>query len=156
MWLARLSEYADMLTYGHVHAAPLWTGFALLGMLAAALFLRNKAMVFGWLFFLIAITPVALIPSRLGYVLYLPELGLGLYFAGALTCAARALARPACWRPGLAESVLFALTLGGATVIHAYNGTATVARLRFRNTGLSPINSAKSIRAFQNGAACYS
>jgi hypothetical protein len=121
VWLARLSEYAGMLTYGRVHPMPLWTGLALLGTLALALLYRNKAMVFGWCFFLVTITPVALISSRPGYVLYLPELGLGLYFAGALAYAARELARVAHWKAAVTEYAVFLLVLCGATLVHARN-----------------------------------
>lgn len=50
--------------------------------LAAAL-LRNRAMAFGLLFWIVTVFPVAVIPGRDGFVLYLPALGLALY-GGAL------------------------------------------------------------------------
>jgi hypothetical protein len=41
-------------------------------------------MLFGWLFFVLSILPVALIAPRLGYVLYVPLLGLAAWIAGAI------------------------------------------------------------------------
>ncbi len=84
IWLSHMAEYFTMLAYGHVHVTAISAGVLLLAMLLVAVFLRNPAMIFGWLFFVIALTPVALISSRPGYVLYVPDLGLGLYFAVAL------------------------------------------------------------------------
>ena len=86
LWLTRLAEYFGMLAY---RGAPVGTpAVGIPGVItiltltaAAAGALRNRAMIFGLLFFLLAVTPVALIASRPGYVLYVPELGLGLYLA---------------------------------------------------------------------------
>ena len=81
LWMTNLARYLGILLYERVHFTIAATAILLIGMLAFAVFLRNTAMVFGWLFFVIAITPVALISIRPGYVLYVPYLGLGLYFA---------------------------------------------------------------------------
>ena len=81
LWLTRLSEYFAILAYKHLSFANLTTAALIVAMIALALILRNKAMVFGWFFFVITITPVALIASRPGYVLYVPDLGLGIWLA---------------------------------------------------------------------------
>ena len=47
---------------------------------ALALLLRSKVMGFGLLWFIVTITPVALITPRPGYVIYVPAVGFGLYF----------------------------------------------------------------------------
>jgi hypothetical protein len=84
VWFARVSEYLDILFYHHIHFASASTAVFLLSTLVVAGLLRNREMLFGWLFFVIAITPVAVITSRPGYVLYVPDLGLGLYAATAI------------------------------------------------------------------------
>ncbi|HEY7339225.1 MAG TPA: hypothetical protein VH639_30330 [Bryobacteraceae bacterium] len=120
-WLMHVSEYAAMLAYNHAHPSPAWTGWALLIMLAVALSLGDRVMLFGWLFFVIAITPVASISSRPGYVLYVPCLGLGLYFGAVFSGGARFFARRLRWPPVSAELAAFVLLLGGATWLHARN-----------------------------------
>ena len=80
-WLTRVAEYLSILLYREMTFTVASTAVTLVAMLALAVLLRNRAMVFGWLYFVLAITPVATIPSRPGYVLYVPDLGLGLYFA---------------------------------------------------------------------------
>ena len=82
LWLDRVAEYFGILSYQKVRCSGLTAGLLVAGMALAAGFLRNRAMIFGWLFFVITITPVALIASRPGYVLYVPDLGLGLFLAG--------------------------------------------------------------------------
>jgi hypothetical protein len=82
LWLDRVAEYFSILSYQKVRFSGLTAGLLVVGMALAAGFLRNRAMIFGWLFFVITITPVALIASRPGYVLYVPDLGLGLFLAG--------------------------------------------------------------------------
>ena len=81
LWLAHVAEYLNILVYRYVHFTATNAAIALTAMLLLAAILRNRAMLFGWLYFVMAITPVALISVRQGYVLYVPELGLGLYFA---------------------------------------------------------------------------
>src|SRR5207248_2638154 len=41
-------------------------------------------MLYGWLFFVLSILPVAAIAPRLGYVLYVPLAGIGIWLAAAL------------------------------------------------------------------------
>ena len=84
LWLTHMAEYLSMLSYGHPVFSATSAGIVLALMALAALLARNRVMLFGWLFFVITLTPVSLIISRPGYVLYVPDLGLGLYFAAAL------------------------------------------------------------------------
>jgi hypothetical protein len=88
-WLTHMAEYLGMLTYGHVTFSQRTAAAVLVLMAIAALAARNRIMLFGWLFFVITITPVSLIISRPGYVLYVPDLGLGLYLAAAVAGAIR-------------------------------------------------------------------
>jgi hypothetical protein len=84
LWLTRVAEYFTILLYGHVRFTIAATALVLIAMAAIAAALRDRAMIYGWLFFAITITPVALISSRPGYVLYVPDLGLGIWFAALL------------------------------------------------------------------------
>jgi hypothetical protein len=86
-WLSNVTEYLDILLYRHVHFTDVATAVVLLAMLALAAALRNRELLFGWLYFVIAITPVALISVRQGYVLYVPFPGLGLYAAALIGLA---------------------------------------------------------------------
>ncbi len=93
LWFTRVAEYFGILSYGHIMFTAV-TASALLGLLlAAGIFLRNRAMIFGVLFFVVTITPVAVIASRPGYVLYVPELGLGLALAALIGTVARRIPR---------------------------------------------------------------
>ena len=82
LWLDRVAEYFSILSYRKVRFSGVTAGLLVGAMALAAGILRNRAMIFGWLFFVITITPMALIASRPGYVLYVPDLGLGLFLAG--------------------------------------------------------------------------
>ncbi|HKD05333.1 MAG TPA: hypothetical protein VKB79_05465 [Bryobacteraceae bacterium] len=84
IWLLRVGEYFGRLTYNHLNFTPVTAGIVVALMAIAAGFARNRAMIYGLMFFVVTITPVALIAARPGYVLYVPDLGLGLYFAAAL------------------------------------------------------------------------
>ena len=86
-------------------------------MLATATLLRNRAMLFGLALFVVTITPVALISARPGYVLYVPDLGLGLFFAAALCAAARTVAR----RVPQAEMLVFLVVTAAITWFHQRN-----------------------------------
>ena len=77
-----MAEYFSILSYQKVRFSAVTAGLLVAAMALAAGFLRNRAMIFGWLFFVIPITPMALMASRPGYVLYVPDLGLGLFLAG--------------------------------------------------------------------------
>ncbi len=82
-WLDRVASYLGMEVYQAVDFTPLATALVLAATLLAAVWLRNRCMLFGWVFFVLSITPVALIGLKSGYVLYVPNLGLSLY-CGAL------------------------------------------------------------------------
>lgn len=67
----------------------------LAGTLALALLLRQRVMIFGWLFYNAALLPLSFVMARHdGYVLYVPYMGAVLYLAG----LAQAAARPMPWR----------------------------------------------------------
>jgi hypothetical protein len=84
LWLTRVAEYFGILSYQHIAFNSLAAALVLIAMAALSVVLRDRAMIFGWLFFVVTITPVALISSRPGYVLYVPDLGLGIWFAALL------------------------------------------------------------------------
>ena len=90
LWLTRVGEYFSILSYRHLTVSAAAAGATLALMALGAALLRNRAMIYGWLFFAITITPVALITSRPGYVLYVPDLGLGLFLAGLVGTVVRA------------------------------------------------------------------
>lgn len=127
LWLTRVAGYLTALTYGHVPVSRIAAALLTIGSAMAALLLRNRAMLFGWLFFVIALTPVALIAERPGYVLYVPDIGLGLYAATALGLI---LAR----RPHLELAAFAAITLG-VSVFHAANWPGPFLGKRLRNGG---------------------
>jgi hypothetical protein len=81
VWMANVARYISLLGYHSIRFSSATAAALLLAMLAIAAALRNRVMLFGWFWFTIAITPVALIAPRPGYVLYVPFAGLGLYFA---------------------------------------------------------------------------
>lgn len=80
-WLTNVTTYMTDLTYQAIHFTRGTAVVLLAAMFVLAGLLRNRAMLFGWIFFVLAITPVALISMRPGYVLYVPYSGLGLYAA---------------------------------------------------------------------------
>jgi hypothetical protein len=80
-WLTNVARYLTILSYQAIQFTHAAAVVLLAAMLVLAVLLRNRAMLFGWLFFVIAITPVALISGRQGFVLYVPYSGLGLYAA---------------------------------------------------------------------------
>jgi hypothetical protein len=128
LWLTRVSYYFGILAYGHISFQPFTAAVLLAILLLAALALRNRTMLFGWLFFVIAITPVALISIRLGYVLYVPMLGLGLYLAAAIAAIARRLARSVHAAPGAFEFAAFGLCLAAVLWFHIDNWPADFAK----------------------------
>lgn len=68
--------------------------------------LRHRVLLFGFLFWLIALAPVAVIPARSGFVMYLPLVGLSLYSAVLLDAIP--------WKAVQWASLLLALIAGGA------------------------------------------
>jgi hypothetical protein len=88
LWFTRVAEYFGILVYHHVQFSLISCAVLIVLMAIAALAMRNRAMIFGLAFFIVTITPVALIASRPGYVLYVPVLGLGIFFAAAIASLA--------------------------------------------------------------------
>jgi hypothetical protein len=88
-WLQDTSMYLGDLLYRTDHSLPLDIApLSRLGvagfyatLIVIALWMRSRAMWFGLLFFVITLLPVSFIPTRLGFVLYLPLAGLALYAA---------------------------------------------------------------------------
>jgi hypothetical protein len=117
VWTNHVAEYLSMLAYGHVRFTVTTACILLVVMIAAAMVIRSRAMMFGWIFFVISITPVALITSRPGYVLYLPELGLGLFFAGAIAWVTEPIAR----KFPQTGVITFLLVTAGMTWLHLSN-----------------------------------
>ena len=72
-WWQHTAHYVGLLLY---RGDALIAALALGGMLALAAVLRNARMLYGWLWFVLTLSPVALISLRPGYVLYVPLLGL--------------------------------------------------------------------------------
>lgn len=76
VYFQNMSHYLNLLFYsGGLFRAGRTTSCLVGGLVIASVF-RARAMAFGWLWFLVAILPVALIPPRGGSVLYIPALGL--------------------------------------------------------------------------------
>jgi hypothetical protein len=117
VWLTRVAEYFSILTYRHVSFTVTTCAMLVVVMVATAALLRNRAMLFGLAFFVITITPVALIARRPGYVLYVPDLGLGLFFAAAICGAVRAVAS----RLPQAEVLTFVVVTAAITWFHQRN-----------------------------------
>ena len=108
-WLRNVAEYLGIEVYRSISFGLTGAGLTLIAMLAIALALRNRGMIFGWLFFVIAITPVAVISIRLGYVLYVPNLGLGLYIASLIGTALQRM--PALWGSGAQSGAVAAIAV---------------------------------------------
>jgi len=119
LWLMHVAEYLNILPYRHVHFTAVTAAVTLLAMLVVAAALRNRAMLFGWLYFVIAITPVALISIRPGYVLYVPDLGLGLYFGALIGLAVGRLLPDNTESLSFAQVAVFALMTALITWVHA-------------------------------------
>ncbi len=120
VWLGHIAEYLSILTYRRVHFSAMSAGLLLASMGLIAILARSRTMVFGWLFFVLSITPVALITLRPGYVLYLPELGLGLFVSAAIA----ATTRPFAHRIPQAGGITFAIVTIVLTWIHWRNWPA--------------------------------
>ncbi len=122
-WLKSVAEYLSDILYHRVQFSGNTAAAVLVAMLALAAALRCRAMLFGWLFFVVAITPVALISIRTGYVLYVPYPGLGLYCAALAGLVVRfALPRArtvATEEPGFAQSAAVLTVAALMTCVHA-------------------------------------
>jgi hypothetical protein len=76
--LPNLGTYLGYITYGAL-SGPRVTVAVLLAIFVITAVLRSAAMIFGCIWFLATLLPVAMIMVRTGYVLYLPMMGLGLW-----------------------------------------------------------------------------
>ncbi len=116
LWLTRLGEYFGMLAYRPAALSPGVAAGILTAMIAAAALLRNRVMAFGLAFFALAVTPVALIASRPGYVLYVPDLGLSIYIAALVFSLVRLFRIP-----NKLDGLVFAVIAIAAIAFHATN-----------------------------------
>ncbi len=105
LWLERVAAYFSILTVNHIAFTALAAAGVLLAMAALGLVLRNRAMLFGLAFFVVTLTPAALISMRPGYVLYVPEVGLALWAGAVFLVVTQALPR---FRPVLTGVVVLA------------------------------------------------
>ncbi len=104
----QLNHYYWLLLWNRpVQTIPLLVSLAAL--LALAIALRSRAMVFGLLFANLALLPLAVIPGRSGFALYIPYLGWALYAGTFLSLLISRL--PA--RRDFAAAACFILLLGG-------------------------------------------
>ncbi len=117
-WLRNVAEYLGILVYRSVHFTDLSAASTLVAMLALAAVLRNRAMLFGWFYFVLAVMPVAFVPVRQGYVLYVPSIGLGLYVAEMIGLATQRIFRQS--EPlGRAQMAILATLTLSVVWIHA-------------------------------------
>ena len=90
LFLATLGAYLDALFYQDHWFGMIQTALLLAAMLGLALLLRSRHLVFAWAFLLFSFLPIAWIPARAAYVLYIPLVGWSLY-TGALLASIREL-----------------------------------------------------------------
>ncbi|MGI8988695.1 MAG: hypothetical protein ACR2I2_03800 [Bryobacteraceae bacterium] len=119
-FLHSCARYHNMLLYSNdLFDVPrllcLWVAMALL-----AGVLRSRPMAFGLSFWIAGLVPIALIPGRAGFVLYLPLIGLALYFAALLVRLRETVARIAALPRLASQTAIFALCMAGLAVAHAY------------------------------------
>jgi hypothetical protein len=83
-----LTTYLHLLSFKTVVFSVAGAFLALLALLAAALLIRSRVAVFGWVFFLLTLLPLSFAPPRQdGYVLYIPYLGVAVLFAALIDYA---------------------------------------------------------------------
>lgn len=87
-FLAHYGAYLDILCFRDHCFGEIQTAVLLAAMLGAAVLLRSRHMAFAWSMILVTFLPVAFIPMRDAYVLYIPLAGWSLY-AAALFVAIR-------------------------------------------------------------------
>jgi hypothetical protein len=116
------------------HPAQVFLIYAfLVGLL---LLVRSRWMLFGLLFFQIAMLPVSFTPTRLGFVLYLPLVGLAIYLAVFLVWLKDKLVSPLRIREAMAMAVLFLVTAGALAWVHGVHRVAApqLKYSRYRST----------------------
>jgi len=80
-FLAHCGAYLDILFFRHHWFGEIQTAVLLAAMLGVALLLRSRHLAFAWSMILVTFLPVAFIPMRNAYVLYIPLAGWSLYTA---------------------------------------------------------------------------
>jgi hypothetical protein len=83
-FLKSYGAYLDILFYRDHWFGELQTAILLIAMLYVALLLRSRSLAFAWSFVLITFLPIAFIPDRAAYVLYIPLTGWSFYAAALL------------------------------------------------------------------------
>jgi hypothetical protein len=97
--------------------AGLLASWAVLALVAA--WLRSRAMAFGLAFWALALIPIALLPPRTGFVLYLPAVGMALYI-GVLLASLRAVITRAAGLPRWAsQAALFIFVMSGVALANS-------------------------------------
>jgi len=121
-----------------------------LALMAASL--RSRAMAFGLVFWALALIPVAVLPPRAGFVLYVPALGMALCAAVLLVHMRRAIAHTLHLPKAVSQAALFSLVTGGWTLAYSARISSEIAplvrvqrdmrellaRMQFRNATLVP------------------
>ena len=123
--LHNLLRYIERLFYQAFDLSQAMLLLALSISLGAGIILRNRHMVFGWLCFIIALSPVVPLPRVSGFFLYIPMAGMGLYLGSFLVDMGSRVWRTVCRivpaarrfaRPAVAAGVL--LCLVGLSFLH--------------------------------------
>jgi hypothetical protein len=91
------------------------TAIFLAGGLLLAAFLRLRVMAFGWLWFLVSTLPVAFIPTREAFVLYIPAVGLAISFTCLMVWLSDRVHLPIV---SPASAILFIAVAGGLAFVH--------------------------------------
>lgn len=76
-----LHDYLGPIFYNRIDVNDSELFWTLAISLGLAILLRNRHMLFGWFYFLIALLPVIALPRVWGLFLYIPLMGMGLYVA---------------------------------------------------------------------------
>jgi hypothetical protein len=111
------AHYADQVFYRVAYFDGTKVAILFGAMLAMALAVRSRGMVFSTLFVLVTQLPVSFIAERSAFVLYVPMAGWVLYFAELLVRLRRFLFRP----PGLAAASQAALFLAVAYFLYGHH-----------------------------------
>ncbi|MDQ6706167.1 MAG: hypothetical protein M3Z85_09380 [Acidobacteriota bacterium] len=119
-FLHSCARYHNMLLYSNdlFDVPGLLCTWAAMALIAAAL--RSRPMIFGLSFWIAGLIPIAVIPGRAGFVLYLPLVGLALYFAVLLARIRNALLKMAPVPRLASQAALFAVLMAGLAAAHAY------------------------------------
>jgi len=125
-FLASYGAYLDFLFYRDRWFGETPTSVLLAAMLVVALLLKSRHLVFAWSFLVVSFLPIAFVPTRDAYVLYIPLVGWSLYIAVLLVSLRSAIlpSRKPIWAGKTLQVALFLLAL--VLLLRAYR----VQRLR--------------------------